>query len=272
MLPVPRREDAVVHRRPRQAVLPLLRLRRARHRDRVPDGLREPGVRGGGGGAGAPHRTRGGARRRRRTGAASRRPRADFQRTREGEPIFPAPASPPSAGVAGSRVPQGTRPVGDDRIRVPARVRAPRVGRVAGGAGYRRVRARCAHPGRAARGARRRSSLRSVPRPNHLPHPRRAGARGRIRCPHHRRRSAEVSQLTGNSGVPEGTRALWVLARAARGTLSGAAARRRGLHGRGGARAVGNRLCGRDPGHRRDRSSRPADVSRGQRHCVLLRR
>ena len=39
LLPVPRREDAVVSRRARQAVLSLLRLRRARHRDRLPDGV-----------------------------------------------------------------------------------------------------------------------------------------------------------------------------------------------------------------------------------------
>ena len=40
LLPVPQREDAVVHGEPDQAVLSLLRLRRARHRDRLPDGVR----------------------------------------------------------------------------------------------------------------------------------------------------------------------------------------------------------------------------------------
>ncbi len=38
LLPFPRREDALVHGQPGQAVLPLLRLRRARHRARLPDG------------------------------------------------------------------------------------------------------------------------------------------------------------------------------------------------------------------------------------------
>ena len=40
LLPVPQREDALVHGEPDQAVLPLLRLRRARHGHRLPDGAR----------------------------------------------------------------------------------------------------------------------------------------------------------------------------------------------------------------------------------------
>src|SRR3546814_328361 len=43
-LPVPRRTLGFVHRLADQAVLPLLRLRRARHRDLVPDELRPPRV------------------------------------------------------------------------------------------------------------------------------------------------------------------------------------------------------------------------------------
>ncbi|MDZ7811021.1 MAG: CHC2 zinc finger domain-containing protein [Arhodomonas sp.] len=38
------REDPVVHRQPHQAVLPLLRLRRARHRHSLPHGIRRHGI------------------------------------------------------------------------------------------------------------------------------------------------------------------------------------------------------------------------------------
>ena len=44
-VPVPQREDPVVHRQPDEAVLSLLRLRRARQRDRLPDGVRGDGLR-----------------------------------------------------------------------------------------------------------------------------------------------------------------------------------------------------------------------------------
>ena len=49
----------VVHGQPDQAVLPLLRLRRARHRDRLPDGIRRQGVSRGGRGTRARRRARG---------------------------------------------------------------------------------------------------------------------------------------------------------------------------------------------------------------------
>ena len=45
LLPLPQREDAFVHGQPGQAVLPLLRLRRARQRHRLPHGVRRPGLR-----------------------------------------------------------------------------------------------------------------------------------------------------------------------------------------------------------------------------------
>ena len=51
LLPVPRREVALVHGQPGEAVLSLLRLRRARHRDRFPDGVRRHGLRRRGQGA-----------------------------------------------------------------------------------------------------------------------------------------------------------------------------------------------------------------------------
>ena len=47
LLPVPQRKDAVVHREPLQAVLPLLRLRRPRQRHRLPHGVLGPGLPGG---------------------------------------------------------------------------------------------------------------------------------------------------------------------------------------------------------------------------------
>ena len=65
----------VVHGQPDQAVLPLLRLRRARHGDRLPDGVRRQGVSRRGRGARARRRPRGAAHRapRRRASGARRR-------------------------------------------------------------------------------------------------------------------------------------------------------------------------------------------------------
>ena len=100
-------------------------------------------------------------------------------------------------------------------------------------------------------------------------------SRGRVAgfgCAHHRRRRAEVPELPRNAGVPQGPRALRAGARPRRGTLAGAAARGGGLHGRGRAGAVGDRLRGRDTRHGRDRGSRAAAVPPRQRHRVLLRR
>ena len=170
MLPVPRRENSVVHRRSGQAVLSLFRLRRARHRGRLPDGLREHGVRRGGGRTRAPGRARSAPRRWRRKRAA-RGSRVDLHRARTGQCVLPATTPAPPTGVAGGGVPQGARPVGRDRIRVPARLRAARMGRDPRRARRRRIRARATHPGGAAHRARRRPALRPVPRPNHLSYP-----------------------------------------------------------------------------------------------------
>ena len=71
LLPVPRREDALVHGRARQAVLSLLRLRRARHRARLPDGARSPELRRGGRGPGRARR-RSTCRAKSRRGASGR--------------------------------------------------------------------------------------------------------------------------------------------------------------------------------------------------------
>ena len=70
LLPVPRRENPVVHGVPGQAVLSLLRLRRARHGARFPDGARSPELRRSRRGAGRARRARRAAR-----GAARRAPR-----------------------------------------------------------------------------------------------------------------------------------------------------------------------------------------------------
>ena len=92
LLPVPQREDAVVHGEPVEAVLPLLRLRRARHGDRLPDGVRRQGVSRCGRGARARRRPRGAARR------ASRRDRA----ARAGAAISPRSRSTRRSSTARS--------------------------------------------------------------------------------------------------------------------------------------------------------------------------
>ena len=85
LLPVPQREDAVLHRQPQQAVLSLLRLRRARLGDRLPDGVQRPELRRGGQGPG---------RARRGAGARSRARGARVQRQ---------PPATPSVGAARPR-------------------------------------------------------------------------------------------------------------------------------------------------------------------------
>ena len=69
-LPFPRREDAVVHGEPVEGLLPLLRLQRARHGDRLPDGVRQPRVSRGRRGARRDDGARGAARERRRSPSA----------------------------------------------------------------------------------------------------------------------------------------------------------------------------------------------------------
>ena len=107
LLPVPQREDAVVHRQPDQAVLSLLRLRRARHGHRVPDGARRQVVSRSRRGAGARRRPRGAARRaagerERRERSASTSPRSLLEAAK----VLPRAAE---GSAARDRLPQAAR-------------------------------------------------------------------------------------------------------------------------------------------------------------------
>ena len=104
VLPVSRREDAFVHGEPGQTVLSLLRLRRARHRDHVPDGARRHELRRGRG------RSRGAGG---HDGSARRRARK------------PRDGSVRRAGACRRAVPARTARQ-RDRARLPARARRRR--------------------------------------------------------------------------------------------------------------------------------------------------
>ena len=246
-----------------------------RHRDHLPDGIRRPRVRRYGGGARGPGRHGGaanGSRSGRGAGARPvRRPRARLRGARPGEPVLPAPAPGALGAHPGGRVPEVPR--GDGRVRgaVRARIRAARLGGaevVARRRGRGRARARRPrHPpghGRA---------LRSVPGPGDVPDPRSPGAGRRVRRPDHRRRGAEVPQLAGGAGVPQGPGALRPVPGAARPGGPALPARGGGrLHGRRGRRPVRHRLRGGDPRDGGDPrpSSRALPFHAGGR--VLLRR
>ena len=179
LLPVPQREDAVVHRQPDQAVLPLLRLRRARHGDRLPDGVRRQSA----------SSTRSRTRARRRHGGAARsnapsaaraarRSASDLYATLlDGRAVLPRAAE---GRAARHRLPQAARPHRRDRRALRHRLRARRL------AEPRSRVPRLRRPG-AARAAGlvidgdERQALRPVPRPHHVPDRRCARPGDRLR-------------------------------------------------------------------------------------------
>ncbi len=203
LLPVPQREITVVHGQPDQAVLPLLRLRRPRHRDRLPHGIRREVVprrrRGprprGRAGRPAPGAPRGGAAA--RGDAGSRRAAADRR------PVLPRAAQ---GRAAGDRIPEGPR--ADRRHRRPLRHRL-RAGRLAA-AGRRVSPLRGAGAGNRRPGdrRRRRQALRPLSRPDHVPDPRRPRPGDRLRRARAGAGRAQVPQFAGDPAVLQGPRAL----------------------------------------------------------------
>ena len=177
LLPVPRREDAVVHGEPDQAVLSLLRLRRARHGHRLPDGVRRQVVSRRGRGARARRRARGAARRARRRQGAARGSR---------------PTSPSICSIAAkfyrAQLKDAPRAIdylkgrgltGDDRRALRHRLRARRVA-VARSAPSPTTTIRRSTR-RASSSRRRRQALRPLPRPRDVPDPRQPRPRHRLR-------------------------------------------------------------------------------------------
>ena len=260
MLPVPRREDAVVHRRPRQAVLPLLRLRSARHRGRLPDGTTPtwsssrrwrsspagPGARYPAKAAVNAGRTRTSSRSSSRwkgpmrtssdSSAATRGHRGRWSTSRDA--AFREGSRPnSSSGFAPPGRDGVLRELGIDDSARATLVRAGLLVERDGDRPYDRFRDRIIFP-------------------STMPGGRVAGFGARIID------SGEPKYLNSpETPVFRKGRELYGLWRARRaGRSPAAAARGGGLHGRGGARAVGDRLRGGNPRHRRDRSPRPASV------------
>ncbi len=180
-VPVPRREDAVVHGQPVEGLLSLLRLQRAWHCDRLPDGLRQPRVPRGRRGARRDDGPRGAARdapaepnARKRTKISTRccarRIRSIGRRCASSE--------------HGHRVREEARHRRSDGRPVRRSGYAPNaMGHGAARARHFRRAARQARAGRPRRDERQRPALRPISRPDHVPDPQRARAGHRLRRP-----------------------------------------------------------------------------------------
>ena len=141
-----------------------------------------------------------------------------------------------------------------------------------GGSPGARARAAGGRPRRRAQRQGRVRLLRPLPRPHHVPDPRRARPADRFRRADPRQGRAEVPELARDRAVPQGPRAVRALRGAAGAAQGRAAAGRRGLRGRRAPRAVRHRLVGRDARHGDDARAPQPPVSRHERARVLLRR
>ncbi|CAA9408838.1 MAG: DNA primase, partial [uncultured Ramlibacter sp.] len=234
-VPVPFGEVAVVHREPEQAVLPLLRLRQERQRDRLPDGACRHGLRGGGQGPGRPVRHGGARRRRLAAGARARRlaaAEAGHPHRRAGQGGRRLPQAPEEL-AQGHRLPQGPWPVGGSRQAVRPGLRARRLAHPGRRVPQlRRPAAGRRRPGDRGRG-RPGQALRPLPRPRDVPHPQRQGRVHRLRRACAGGRETQVPELAGDAGVQQGPRAVRAVRGAQCRARSGLRAGDRGLHGRG---------------------------------------
>ena len=244
-LPVPRREVAELHRHPVAPDLPLLRLRRARQRDPLPDraarhGLRRRRQRPRP--AGRPDRAGG----RRPAGRTRARPRARSRSSATLSDVLAKAADALPAPAEGER-----RAIAYLKGRGLSGEIAARFGLGYATDGWRGLASVfpsyddplleesglvIAHAdeadGRRRRRRTDRQALRPLPRPHHVPDPLGAGRRDRLRRPGARPRRAEVPELARDAGLQQGPRAL----RPVRGAHGDPPARlcagRRGLHGR----------------------------------------
>ena len=234
---------AVVHGQPDQAVLSLLRLRRARHRDRFPDGVLRPRLPRRGQGPRAARRHGSAARRRRAAAARQRRARARAdlyaRRCDDARCEFYR-----SSCTSAPRAIDYLKRRGLDRRNRRALRHRLRAG------GWQSLQARVSRLRRRCRWSKRGlvidksdegQALRPLPRSHHVPDPQRRGTRDRLRRPRARPGRAEVPELAGDPAVPQGPRALRPVRGAPGDPRRRARARGRGLHGRRGARAVRRR-------------------------------
>ena len=174
LLPVPQRKITLLHRQPDEAVLPLLRLRRAWHRDRLPDRIRRQKL---------PRRGRG-ARPRARASWCPRVETAPATPTRREQALdLTAMTLKLRSSIAASlkeapardRLPEGARADGRNRRPVRHWLCARRLATAA--AVFPRYDDAGAGDGRARHRGRRRQALRPFPRPDHVPDPRQPRAR-----------------------------------------------------------------------------------------------
>ena len=128
---------------------------------------------------------------------------------------------------------------------------------------HHRARATGAGPGRI---------LRPLPRSRDVPDPRCARPGHRLRRPRDRPRRAEVPQFARDDAVPQGPRALRPVRSATDAPAAEAPAHRRGLHGRRAPAPGGAALRGRDARHGDDGRAPAARVPAGERDRVRLRR
>ena len=180
LLPVPQREDAVVHGEPDQAVLSLLRLRRARHGDRLPDGVRRASR--------FPRRSRSsratpGSRCRAIERAGDKRAARGRRRPARRCCSTAAQVLPRAAEgrAARDRLPQGARPDRRDRRALRHRLRAGRLADLA--AAFPDYDDPALEAAGLVDQRRRRQALRPLPRPRHVPDPRQPRPRDRLRRP-----------------------------------------------------------------------------------------
>ena len=278
-MPLPRREVAELHRQPDAPDLPLLRLRRARQRGRLPDGARRAGLPRCGarpGAAGRPDGARGrqlAGRARTRRGAEAAPGHADRRARTRRRALPQGVARQP----ARDRLPQAPRPDRRDRGALRPRLcarglaqpgqRLPALRRPA--AGGKRPGHRQAGRGRQRGG---REALRPLPRPRDVPDPLGAGRGDRLRRARHRPGRAQVPQLARDAGIQQGARALRPLRRPQRDPPARLRAGGRGLHGRGRSRAERLRQRRGDAGHGLHRRTRAEAVPLHRLGGVQLRR
>src|SRR6185437_5998157 len=120
--------------------------------------------------------------------------------------------------------------------------------------------------------ARRRSSLRPLPRSDHVSHQGRARTCNRLRWTRPRSRRAEVPQLSRDGPLPQRTRALRAARDPALARKPRAPVGRRRLYGCRPPPPVRNRVCGRDPGYGNHPRALSAHLPPGERGRVCLRR
>ena len=285
-LSIPRRALPFVHGQSGQAVLPLLRLRRAWQRDPLPDGLRPARIsrcdRGTGGARGPQGRIR-----RRRAQGARQRQRRPVRPARCGDGVL---SRTTDAQCTREGLLQPARAGSGHPRTFPARLCTGPVGRA-----EKRTRHQCATRGPARQGRhagqrRTRRQVRPLPPSRHVSDSRSARAHDRLRRPHHgllRERDSrsrrgdprfrqgirtEVPQLPRDTAFPQGSGAVRTLAGTRCESEDRAPARGRRLHGCDRPASVRHHPGRRHPGYGDHQRSRRNPVPQFGRRVFLFRR